>query len=146
MQGCANWGAWGVSRPPIFSNLQESWPKGSHAGRELATVFPVTFLNIFSNNSWLVGQNVPPLQQKVSRYITGPMSFLDSIIFYLPRYELGGKWKIRTSQATWTNIEEWKRVMYVIYYSVDNSENHTLDFVFWLIILIIKQRCFKARW
>ena len=47
-QGCADWGHGGRRAPPIFSNLQESWSKGSHAARELATVFSVTF---FSNNS-----------------------------------------------------------------------------------------------
>jgi len=42
-------GGRGVRRvPPMFSNLQESWSKGSHAARELATVFSVTFF--FSNN------------------------------------------------------------------------------------------------
>ena len=30
--------------PPIFSNLQESWSKGSHAARELAKVFSLSFL------------------------------------------------------------------------------------------------------
>ena len=49
------------------ANLQESWSKGSHAGRDLATVFPGTV--IFSNNSWLIGQNAP--LQQVSRHITG---------------------------------------------------------------------------
>ena len=34
----------------IFSNLQESWSKGSHAAIELATKFSVTF-SCFSNNS-----------------------------------------------------------------------------------------------
>ena len=29
--------------PPILSELQEGWSKVSHAARELATVFPVTF-------------------------------------------------------------------------------------------------------
>jgi len=38
----------------MFSNLQESWPKGNH----VATVFSVT---CFSNNSWSIGQNVPLL-------------------------------------------------------------------------------------
>jgi len=35
---------WGVGAlsPSIFSNLQEGWSKGSHAARELATVFSVT--------------------------------------------------------------------------------------------------------
>ena len=51
--------------PPIFSNLQESWLKGSHAAREVATVFSVTLF--LSNNSWTIGQNAP---QQVSRHIT----------------------------------------------------------------------------
>ena len=45
----------GTSCPPISSNLQESWSKVSHAARELATVFSVTFF--LSNNSWSIGQN-----------------------------------------------------------------------------------------
>ena len=45
--------------PPIFSNLQKSWSKGSHAGRELATVISV-ILFFLSNNNWSVGQNAPP--------------------------------------------------------------------------------------
>ena len=53
---------------PILSNLQESWSKGSHAARELATVFSVTF---FSNNRWSIGQNA---LQKVSRHRTTPKS------------------------------------------------------------------------
>ena len=64
-QGCADGGV-GASRPQIFSNLQESWPKVSHAASELATVFSVT---IFINNSWSVGQSAP-LPQKVSRPTT----------------------------------------------------------------------------
>ena len=36
-------GAWGASRPQIFSNLQESWSEVRNAARELATVFSVTF-------------------------------------------------------------------------------------------------------
>ena len=54
-------GVGGASRPPIFSNLQESGTKGSHAARELATVFCVTFCLSFNNNSWSTGQNAPPL-------------------------------------------------------------------------------------
>ena len=50
----------GASRPPIFSNWQESRSKVSHAARELATVFSVTFRFCFSNNSWSIGQNAPP--------------------------------------------------------------------------------------
>ena len=55
-QGCADWGRGGVAHP-ILSNLQESWSKSSHAARELAIVFSVTF---FSNNSWSIHQNAPP--------------------------------------------------------------------------------------
>jgi len=33
----------GHHAPPIFSNLQVSWSKGSYAARELVTVFSVTF-------------------------------------------------------------------------------------------------------
>jgi len=33
----------GALRHPIISNLQDSWSKVSHAARELATVFSVTF-------------------------------------------------------------------------------------------------------
>ena len=47
IQGCANWGAWGTLRPPIFSNLQESCSKGSHAARELATELSVTLFVFF---------------------------------------------------------------------------------------------------
>ena len=35
----------GGGASPVFSNLQESWSKGSHAGRELATVFSVMFFS-----------------------------------------------------------------------------------------------------
>ena len=35
----ASTGGVGASRPLICSNLQKSWSKGSHAARELATVF-----------------------------------------------------------------------------------------------------------
>ena len=61
-------GVWGASRPPISSNLQESWSKASHAARELVTVCSVTYFLLT-----IVGQLVktPPPQQKVSRYITG---------------------------------------------------------------------------
>lgn len=45
-----------MSRPPIASYLQGSWSKVSHAARELAKVFSVTF---FSNISWSIGQNAP---------------------------------------------------------------------------------------
>ena len=54
---------------PIFSNLRESWSKGSHAARELATVFSVTSF-FLSNNSWSIGQSAPP-QKMVSRHIPG---------------------------------------------------------------------------
>ena len=42
-RGFAGWGHEGMSRPPIFSNLRESWSKISQAARGLATVFSVTF-------------------------------------------------------------------------------------------------------
>ena len=35
-------GGVGASRPPVYSYLQESWSKVSHAAGELATVFSVT--------------------------------------------------------------------------------------------------------
>ena len=41
-QGCTNEGRGGVALP-IFSNLQESWSKATHAARELATLFSGTF-------------------------------------------------------------------------------------------------------
>ena len=63
---CGRWRR--ASRPRIVSNLQESWSKVSHAARELATEFSVTFF-FFYTNSWSIGQNAPP-QQKVSRHIT----------------------------------------------------------------------------
>ena len=31
-------------RPPILSNVLESWSKGSHAARELAAIFSVTLV------------------------------------------------------------------------------------------------------
>ena len=62
-QGCADWGR-GGRHAPICSNLQKSWSKGSHAGRELATIISV-ILFFFSNDSWSIGQNAPPPQQKV---------------------------------------------------------------------------------
>ena len=49
--------------------LQESWSKGNHSARELATIFSVLF---FGNNSWSVGLCAPPPQQKVFRHITAP--------------------------------------------------------------------------
>ena len=58
--------------PPIFSNSKESWLKVSHAARELATVFSVTFYLVT-----IVSQLVktPHPQQKVSRHIMpwGPL-------------------------------------------------------------------------
>ena len=39
-----NGGVGGRVMHPIFSDLQESWLKGSHAARELAIVFSVTFV------------------------------------------------------------------------------------------------------
>ena len=44
-----------------------------HAARELATVFSIAF---FSNNSWSIGQNASPPQQKVPQHITGYHLFL----------------------------------------------------------------------
>ena len=38
-KGCADWGASGSGAPPIFSNLQESWSKGSLVGIDVAKVF-----------------------------------------------------------------------------------------------------------
>ena len=52
--------------PPVFSDLQESWSKGSYTARELATAFSVTFF--LSNNTWSIGQNAP--QHIMSRHIT----------------------------------------------------------------------------
>ena len=78
-------GGVGVSRPSIYSNVQERWSKGSHAVRELATAFSATFSFLLVT---IVGQlvNTLPLpQQKVSGRITGggyrsaPVdSFIDS--------------------------------------------------------------------
>ena len=53
--GMCRLGGVGDVTPPIFSNLQESWSKGSHAAGDLATVFSMTFF--LSNNSWSIGQN-----------------------------------------------------------------------------------------
>ena len=64
--------------PPMFSNFPESWPKFSNATRELATAFSVTF--VFSNTSWSSGQNSPPPQQKVSRYICNTANFRVDLI------------------------------------------------------------------
>ena len=44
----------------IFSNLQESWSKGSRAARELVTVFMFDDLFFLRNNSWSIGQNALP--------------------------------------------------------------------------------------
>ena len=60
-------GAWGRhASPPIFSNLQESWSKLSHAPRELATVLCETFL--FRKNGWSVGKNAPLPKDSVSAH------------------------------------------------------------------------------
>ena len=52
----------------IFLNLQESWSKGSHAARELATVFSVTSVFVLVT---IVGQlsKCPSPKQKVSWHI-----------------------------------------------------------------------------
>ena len=42
-QGCAEWGTWWGRRALQCFKFQESWSKGSHAARELATAFSVTF-------------------------------------------------------------------------------------------------------
>ena len=47
--GMCEWGRGGVT-PLIFSNLPDSWSIVSHAVRELATVFSVTFF--LSSSSW----------------------------------------------------------------------------------------------
>ena len=54
----------------IFSNLQESWSNVCQAARELATVFSVVFFvsKQFSNNSWSIGQNVPPQTEGISAH------------------------------------------------------------------------------
>jgi len=46
--------------------LQESWSKGSHAARELATVFSVSLF--YSSNSWPIGQNTPLPTEGVSAH------------------------------------------------------------------------------
>ena len=61
-QGCADWGAWGVSRSPISSNLRESRPKGSHAGRDLATVFSGVFSFLVTIAGQLVKTPPPPTE------------------------------------------------------------------------------------
>ena len=53
-------GGHGGVLPPIFSNVPEIWPKVSHAARELVTACSVTCLFFSSNNSWSIGQKVPP--------------------------------------------------------------------------------------
>ena len=65
-QGCSALGRRGRRALPISSNLKESWSKGSHAGRGLATVFSGTFC--FSNNSWSIGQNASPPTEGVSAH------------------------------------------------------------------------------
>ena len=53
-------------QPPIFSNVQESWSKVSHAKRELPTAFSVTFSIVT-----IVGQLVktsPPPTESVSAH------------------------------------------------------------------------------
>ena len=53
-------GGMGVCCPPIFSNVPETWSKVSHAARELVTACSMTCLFFSSNNSWSIGQKVPP--------------------------------------------------------------------------------------
>ena len=72
LQGCADGGLGEASCPQCFqiykkvgqqsTMLQEGWPQ--------YCLWP--FSSVFSNNSWSIGQNVPP-QQKVSRHITAPL-------------------------------------------------------------------------
>ena len=62
-------GAWGCDAPNIFK-FARKLVKVSHAARELARAFSVTFL--FSNNGWSIGQISPP-PPVVSRHITASM-------------------------------------------------------------------------
>ena len=50
----------GGGMPPIYSNLEESWSKVSHAARELATVFSVTFLFLATVVHQMVKSTPPP--------------------------------------------------------------------------------------
>ena len=63
-----------ASRPPIISNLQESWSKVSQASKRVGhSIFCDVF---FSNNLvTIVGQLAerPPPQQKVSRHKSGQL-------------------------------------------------------------------------
>ena len=56
-QGCADWGRGGHHAPTIFK-FTKKLVKGSHAGRELATIISVIVF-FLSNNSWSIGQNAP---------------------------------------------------------------------------------------
>ena len=75
----------GVAPPPNNVNLQKIWSKGSHAARELTTVFSLTFVFLVT----IVVQFVktPPLQQKVPRHITGPLQEIASE-FELPEFSI----------------------------------------------------------
>ena len=57
-------GAWGCDAPNIFE-FARKLVKVSHAARELARAFSVTFL--FSNNGWSIGQ-IPPPHRSVSAH------------------------------------------------------------------------------
>ena len=60
MQGCADWDGVGERHaPPIFSNLQERWSKGSHAVRELAKVFSAIFFFLVTVVGQLVKMPLP---------------------------------------------------------------------------------------
>ena len=71
--GMCGLGVWGASRPPVFSDLQESWSKGSYTARELATAFSVTFF--LSNNTWSIGQNAPPTHNVSAHHCLYTSSF-----------------------------------------------------------------------
>ena len=53
-------GAWEYHSPLIFSNLEESWSKGSRAARKLVTLFMFGDLFFLRKNSWSIGQSAPP--------------------------------------------------------------------------------------
>ena len=74
-QRCAYGGMGMGASCPIFSNLQESWSKLSHAAGKLATVFSVAF---FGNNSSSIGQNAP------NRYLSTSLYMI--IYIFLPHY------------------------------------------------------------
>ena len=63
-------GAW-ASRPPILSNVKDSWSKFSHVAGELVTVLLVTFFVV------KVGQLVKhPPRERVSAHHCPPGHFL----------------------------------------------------------------------